>query len=998
MTEFLKKYMKEPRSPITGVGSILCIYLVIFLFKGIFPTMALGHNSLSNSEMFYPYLVRIAEPKLLVAFVQPDEEFISKARNRQKDKLNAELQGLQADGFVGHISYVTQENAFLTELSALASLKLAGNPLIASIEEIPGKPDGSPSFLGDGTTGVSSVVFIQVYSPFIWGRTNIGGLNVQLSLEDGSGILKGVPIQGIALDSIKIDRTQLYFETVFVDPISRQSVAILPGDKVHIITTGDNPANPGLDPPEDKRITVDEVLACTSIEQDSVSGTAPPNSNIVITVQSLYPALLSYLTPGSGMTYAETTSGSDGKFYVDTFRTTNDSTYKQVNLQRGYAGFVRLRRSDGNEIYTVHGQNLFVLLNSKVIHGYAFSLPYAPNNPLLDPGVTVSRPATTVSAVLKNSSGTIKDGSPIFTGCSGTGCYMATFNNMITGGDIIEVAINQYLTKQVVTIPVAASVDLGGNQVVGTGPANTLMVAGAGQVSGYITSHSYVNFLEKQVYTDGSGGFATGAFGCGTNRTWSLRPGSFGYAGYENPCGHLVYLAFAAPTNHVMSDFPFVEGWVANGAIVPTMTLRESGGGIKQPALAANQWLLWMQDTKLIINTYYNMLTTQFILPGDIVNVNSGGMWHTIPVDRITSFVNTDNETVVGEAPPGVSVRVVPADDRDSRQEATADSGGRYSAGNPFKYLSPSSCSESNKTENFIPGDSGRAYIRHNDGNEVFAVYGRSMHVNENEKYVELYQFVIQDLDWWDTPRRTALLTQTHSNGTSESPVQAQAESTRPGKTKLYPNALIRPGDSILAAFEEGPEGLKRSVNWNLKSIALITGSPDRDASTLAGVGYKDWYGQATLNAISTKPAYIAPRPYTAYPPFQFVNSLSKPIELKEGYSGTVSFSDNSGNRVWVAWALTSIQVKITGWPKPGDTQVCGKAPPSSAITIYDVSTEGMPGIPIGSGNADSSSFFCVHVAPPLYEGQVIMAEAEGTFSQPVVVTLKQMFLPVIKK
>ena len=94
------------------------------------------------------------------------------------------------------------------------------------------------------------------------------------------------------------------------------------------------------------------------------------------------------------------------------------------------------------------------------------------------------------------------------------------------------------------------------------------MVVGAGQVSGYITSHSYVNFLEKQVSTNGTGALASGPFGCGTgNNTWPLRPGSFGYAGYENPCGNLVYMSFAAPTNHVMSDFPFIEGWVANGSM-----------------------------------------------------------------------------------------------------------------------------------------------------------------------------------------------------------------------------------------------------------------------------------------------------------------------------------------------------------------------------------------------------------------------------------------------
>ena len=124
-----------------------------------------------------------------------------------------------------------------------------------------------------------------------------------------------------------------------------------------------------------------------------------------------------------------------------------DPTYKKINIQRGQTGFVRFRRPDGNEIYTVHGQNVFVLLNSHTIHGYAFDLPFAPNNPILDPGVTVPRPATTVDAVLKNSSGTIKDSGPVISSCSGTGCYRATFSSMVFGGDIVEVTINQNLIK-----------------------------------------------------------------------------------------------------------------------------------------------------------------------------------------------------------------------------------------------------------------------------------------------------------------------------------------------------------------------------------------------------------------------------------------------------------------------------------------------------------------------------------------------------------------------
>jgi hypothetical protein len=42
--------------------------------------------------------------------------------------------------------------------------------------------------------------------------------------------------------------------------------------------------------------------------------------------------------------------------------------------------------------------------------------------------------------------------------------------------------------------------------------------------------------------------------------------------GYEDVHSNFVYMAFAAPTNHVMVDFPFVEGWIANGLVRPELT------------------------------------------------------------------------------------------------------------------------------------------------------------------------------------------------------------------------------------------------------------------------------------------------------------------------------------------------------------------------------------------------------------------------------------------
>src|SRR5262249_30262924 len=161
----------------------------------------------------------------------------------------------------------------------------------------------------------------------------------------------------------------LYYETVFGDPAnSATPVMIHPGDRVHVVTSGTDPVT-GLAATEDKRIVVDDARAWTSYEHDFVAGTAPPNASVVVTASGL--GLAAYLTPGGGVTYAELTAGADGSFSAPTFRTSADGTYKKIGLQQGSTGFVRVVHPNGDEVFTIHGQNVFVLENSEVVHGYA---------------------------------------------------------------------------------------------------------------------------------------------------------------------------------------------------------------------------------------------------------------------------------------------------------------------------------------------------------------------------------------------------------------------------------------------------------------------------------------------------------------------------------------------------------------------------------------------------------------------------------------------------
>ncbi|HEV8636459.1 MAG TPA: hypothetical protein VG370_19725 [Chloroflexota bacterium] len=832
---------------------------------------------------------------------------------------------------------------------------------------------------------VSSVSFVQVYSPFMWGRTSLGGLSVDLTLGDAARNTKGVSTQSLQAapnNYVKVDRTQLYFETVFVDPNTRSPVWIMPGDQVHVVTSGqDTDGQPRID---DRWIVVDDVRAWTSYERDVVEGTAPAGSSIVVTKTSSL-SLSSYLTPGSSVTYAETTAGPDGRFQVAAFRTSTNATPAKADLDKGVTGFVRVRHPDGNEVYTVHGQNPFVLESSPVVHGFAFKPPSAPGG--LEANVAVSRPAPTVSVVHKGPAGNTKGN---VAATLGTSTFDALLPSTIGGGDTIEVAINGAPAVSVAASPLTAQIDLAGNQIAGTGPASTTLTVAAGRIDGYVTKSSSFTYVDKRVTTDGSGNYGSGTFQCGTSGYLAMHPGSFGYVGFEDARGSFVYRAFAVPSYQVMVDYPQVEGWIADGATGPTITIRDAAGNVKHQGTVEPQ-LAYLTSQKLYSNVFFQTKTAQFILPGDTVTVAHGGRTSTIPAFGVTAYIDSDGDLVSGEGPAGQSLRVIPASDRTSYRDLTPGADGKFRAAQPFTSVSSTNCAESPKTLAFDPGASGRVYAKLADGNELFAAYGRSIHVNLNENYFELYQFPTRGLDWESITARDVAITVTPRQGSVfNTTVRGQTGGSKTSVTLTTPQGervILRAGDSIRATFDEGPTGTTRPVTVEFV-LPLVTGSPDIVTHTLAGVGPKGASGRATLTG---QTGAVAPPlvsgTYTAYAPVQFSKSGAT-VPLVQGYAGTVSFTDASARRVWAAWAATAEAtanpVKITGIPRAGETMVCGTAPPGVKVEIDDATVATQP-VVIGDGNADGNGRFCVTV-PPLQQGQVLLAKANGVYSQPFVV------------
>jgi hypothetical protein len=1023
--------------------------LAALLLAGTPPAMA-GPLGEAAPEGWANYLVRPAAPSAMVVVdaraglgAQAAGEA---AELEQRAALEDALFRLREEGLAGAFTYDEDSGAYRAELSDAAVSALLADARVATVEQAPAAEAAEPEDVAPmAGAPVTSVIFAQVNSPLLWGNTNIAGLNVQLTLEDSAGTLIGVPSAASSSSAtctalpncVNVDPTTLYFETVFVNPDDRtQYVSMRPGHKVRVITSGDNPGTPeSPDPEEDKRVTIVSISACGSEELDRVEGTTLPNAQVIVTLGSLT-LRTGYLTPGSGMTYAEVTSDAAGSFSATTFRTTTDPLYKVKDIVQGSKGFARVRvlgssgQPTGDEVWTIWGQNAYVLQNSPVMHGYAYRLSAAPSG--LQTGVTAPRPTATMTVQLKAPGGAIK---AQYTGTVSTSLpYDVVFGATILGGDAVRIAIdyggNNAFDQTVSVLPVTAVANLGTNQVTGTGPASTRMVIGAGNVQGYVTENSTYDAFEARVTSSGAGAYTSGEVLCGTSNVVMLQPGSFGYAGYEAPCGNFVYTAYAAPTNAVMSGFNYVDGWMATGVEQPTVAVSGPGGTVKQAAAPAVPRLFWLTSDKLYVNTYYNAATSVYIDPGDTVTIASGGRVHTIPVDALAARLYAEQDIVAGTAPAGAVLRVVLEKDRAAWKQVTATAGGVYAAANPYATRSSTTCAVTTKTENLNFGDYGRVYYRHPDGNDVFITfYNRMIRGFENANIVTVSGFVMRAMGWKDilpvTTRSVTVRFTPKPGQEGAGTGSINFPTTFEGKTsnillKLDSdptvNALIRPAGSLVANYLEGADGMTLPVTLTMNPVPLVIGSPDTDTYTVAAVGPVHWMGQDSAalapygridwagKATLSSPTASTPYPYSstvAYPPVQFIRSGAV-VPLVPGSTGLISFVDPLGNEIYTSWGVTDFPyiTRLNNLWK-GDTLVCGTVkapagfPANVTVRIHDVTLG--EDLLFATGTSDAQGNFCIAVDPPLYLGQVLLGEVNGMRGQPVVVgQVFRVYLPLV--
>ncbi len=290
-----------------------------------------------GASPFQPYVVRVAKPHLLVPLGAV--ALVAAAEQAQAREVGGALAGLQARGLAGDYTFDGALAAYRAELAGAAAAELRADARVAAVQ--PGAPAVS---LSSGSAAasrpqapawqqppVSSVIFAEIHSPFVWGNTAVGGLNVQMTLRDYQGRVIGVPAApasgsacAVPKDCVNVNPS-LYFETTFVVTGTSQYVLIQPGDAISVTTSGVNPSTEHFES-SSRLVHMVDIKAslgwnaspgsCATLASSplTVTGTTSPTVPVTITIGTSLDVPNHYLTPGSGMTYAVVNSGKGGTF------------------------------------------------------------------------------------------------------------------------------------------------------------------------------------------------------------------------------------------------------------------------------------------------------------------------------------------------------------------------------------------------------------------------------------------------------------------------------------------------------------------------------------------------------------------------------------------------------------------------------------------------------------------------------------------------------------
>ena len=437
-------------------------------------------------------------------------------------------------------------------------------------------PPGGIALQGVRTLAASPAITVCETYNYVWGYSASTNATLSLTLKSGATV-KG---KGIArTDGVG------YFSGHFFN--QGAPVGIEGGDTVQVsngtvTTTIDIPTITGI---------IDPV---TDIVSGTISGVSLPVS---VTID-IWPAPTEIVQANMVKTVSTDLSGNFSADFSDL-----------VDIGADYVAKVTYTDANGNHVHThLYVQAVNVYERFDRVFGYA--------SPEASVGITVRDSGGSTKAIATTTAD-FEDGS-----------YDVSFDVDIEPDDTVEVTVDG-TTRSVVVADLTATMDLAGDDVLGTAPPTSTV-----RIYVWHLTDLGWRFYPKTVTSDEAGNYTADYSGV-------LDIGRYDYVFVCHPDGEgdETIFFYWPPLACVNVTYNNVWGFATPGANV-TATLKDSLGVVKDiQTVTAGPW------------GYYEPGFSEDVMTGDIVEVSGGGVSATIPVQNLTADVDLAADTISGLAP-----------------------------------------------------------------------------------------------------------------------------------------------------------------------------------------------------------------------------------------------------------------------------------------------------------------------------------------------------------
>ncbi len=543
--------------------------------------------------------------------------------------------------------------------------------------------DGNQVYLNFG-----QVVYVHQNDNEVHGYAAMNSVPVSATLYAGDGTVKAQT--GTTSDDWDAGAYWLDFTT---EQWGGDPVPIRGGDTVVVIIDGVSTTVP-----------VDSLTANPNLASDTVSGVAPPDAMLKVTLNECG----GDMATGEGCSqWVTTTSGIGslgGLYTTDVFTYMDDMTWTTHthDIVAGDTGRVEYINADSNVVYIDYAApQTRIQENGRRIDG------------LLSVG------GYTVTVTLEDSAGSVKTSRTVW--ADGIH-YDVNLTTTIRPSDTVRVS-SALTTTGIFVSPISAGLDSFNDQVTGKGPANESMdleLQAQSEYGGYET-------YEATATTDATGAFTVSTFYDydGQPRSVDIQPGDTGVLRYTRADGNQIYLHFGQVV-YVHQNDNEVHGYAAMNSVPVSATLYAADGSVKAKAGAtSDDWgagAYWLSFT-----------TEQWggdpvpIRGGDMVIVVIDGVSTTVPVNLLTAVPNLSTDKVVGSGPSASFLEVTlnecggdAAMGEGCSQQVRTDADGLYTT-DVFTYVDEMTWTT--RTHDIVAGNTGRVEYINPDFNVIYIDY-----------------------------------------------------------------------------------------------------------------------------------------------------------------------------------------------------------------------------------------------------------------------------------